>query len=444
MTSYRQTIKILLLIGVMCTTGISCLAQDHLIFDQVVYNSASVPVYLGNHLNTEQIEVVNLFRWDCSPCRRELADWAPHYDNWRSKYNMRITLINVRPVTDDPEYTFSTLQNNGWTYQAFIANESITENLQRHIQPTTLFILNSRVLKVHKGSMTVEKMEQTLQELKSNNAPSPIIHLTAMQRFAMGFACDSPRIQASRYINRELTIGGLQYYELVETHQGNSQYKGYIRESENHKKVFYKKSIDAPEHLIIDVGLGMCDTFTISHFDNVEPFDIVVQDYYYENGLKHIVFDISTDLCLPDARTEQFEFIEEIGTNAGWVYSGMQDEINDYLLCGYLNGDEIYRNKLFNGECSPIYSSTYDDDLAQLNLDVTPNPFSHQISIAGSTKLNEPNKLELFDLNGRCLLSLPSVPPKLNLTFLLPGTYLIRIISPNGVLNKTIAKQCSD
>lgn len=123
----------------------------------------------------------------------------------------------------------------------------------------------------------------------------------------------------------------------------------YIRESDDNSKVYmYNQKFPEEECLVMDLDLQKLDTLFVGY--NLEQI-FIVDSVYYKNNRKHIRFQNA--VCHPFG-TDQFEFIEGIGSNFGLFYQG--DDFGEFtedhvLLCSYKDDVQQYSYLKFIGRC---------------------------------------------------------------------------------------------
>jgi hypothetical protein len=114
------------------------------------------------------------------------------------------------------------------------------------------------------------------------------------------------------------------------------------------------------------------------------------------------------------------------------------------------NGKSYYRLKMISADGHHQYSEVRTVDLKQLmsGLTISPNPVLTQTSLSFTLERNQTVTIFIMDVNGRKVLSrtasfvrgLNQVALD-NLSLLLPGTYVIQVISPEGTLQGKMVKK---
>ncbi len=134
--------------------------------------------------------------------------------------------------------------------------------------------------------------------------------------------------------------------------------------------------------------------------------------------------------------------------------SGTSNQTNSYKLKvnELFRGDNYFRLKQvdFNGkvnEYNTIVINCDKSDLGSPSMIVYPNPFNNEVNVVIENITDTDFSLEIFDESGRCVFSNSyqsermDVHKSLNLDYLAPAVYNIRMKSQNHVLNTKIIKK---
>ena len=89
----------------------------------------------------------------------------------------------------------------------------------------------------------------------------------------------------------------------------------------------------------------------------------------------------------------------------------------------YVNNGSFLTSDTSNPDCDLLSVS----DVEQLEINISPNPFKHQIKIQG---IGEAYELEIFDINGKMIYSASLYNEKsIDLSYLQSGLYLVEVRS---------------
>ena len=212
----------------------------------------------------------------------------------------------------------------------------------------------------------------------------------------------------------------------------------FIREDTTLGKVWYKKPKSSREYLIMDLNLNKNDTFLLYDYSN-KTTPIIVDSTFVVNGIKHVKFKVSEiRMC---SLSEQFEFTEGVGTNAGFMYQGLTEgsSIGSYLLCVYKDNTQIYTNKLFHGQCKVIDVGVKSVD-NNIQVIAFPNPSKGEINFQFGKINKTPYSIEIYSIDGKILISKSFFGDNFNIDIrrLSTGIYFYKIV--NSSSNKYFGK----
>ena len=205
---------------------------------------------------------------------------------------------------------------------------------------------------------------------------------------------------------------------------------GYLREDSLAGKVWFLDSLGQQEHLVMNLGLNVGDTFLINDFDSSWPF--VVDSVYYSMGIRNVRLTAGIDIC---SYHQPLLFVEGSGPNAGFHYQGFLNGsgLPCYMLCHYKNGIRVLGNLMFGDSCS-VYEVGVDNQAPDdSKLRVWPNPSPGFIWIY-TGNCGTGAHIKVYDPSGRCL-SVIAVEPdtELNIAPGGAGIYLISLQSPGNL-----------
>ena len=234
------------------------------------------------------------------------------------------------------------------------------------------------------------------------------------------------------YQGEAVNIGGMEYTTIYVNSEVNGNYlDGAYRNEDN--QVYYCKwngtSYDA-EVLLYDYDLEEGDFF---HDDDDHPMQVTeVTTITDLNGVsrKKISF---TFIGLTDV-TEFW--IEGVGSNRGFMHVGQWEADHDsegemyHLLCYHVDNDVIYVNPEYN-DCD---IDDVEENIAENNISIYPNPAKDVIKILNDNNLNITN-VEILDLTGRTVLSTDK-SADINISELPEGQYFVKIYGESTIVRK--------
>ena len=230
-----------------------------------------------------------------------------------------------------------------------------------------------------------------------------------------------------------VTIGGQEYHTIYVQSEANGNYlDGAYRNEDN--QVYYCKwngSSYDEEVMLYDYDLEEGDFFLD---DTDHPMQVTeVSTITDLNGVarKKITFSF---IGLPDV-TEFW--IEGIGSNRGFMHVGMWEADHSsegemyHLLCYHEGNNVSYVNPEYN-DCDLPYN--VDENTANNDVDIYPNPASQEVNILINNGLNVSN-IEIIDLTGRVVMKSEKTVG-IDITTLPEGQYFVKIIGNTTVVRK--------
>ncbi len=225
-----------------------------------------------------------------------------------------------------------------------------------------------------------------------------------------------------------------QFFELEAEGNETTPIESYIREEISTGKLWWKRDINIDEVLVMDMTLEIGDTFLVSPSTwNGGNTVLTVESVFYENDLKHIVFDYT---LFGDVK---FTFIEGLGTNIGITYNryGSSDS-NLFLLCSYKDGNPYFINDNHNdlaNQCKYDFSASISDNYLLKNIKISPNYVTESFEIISEITIT---KVEIYNLLGKRVKTFnkQDTYPIFGVS---SGIYLVKIYTKNyGNLTKKI------
>lgn len=194
-------------------------------------------------------------------------------------------------------------------------------------------------------------------------------------------------------------------------------YAGKVREDANTGKVWYTDIYNNAEKLIMDMGLGLGDSFEFQTGTFGE-----VDSVFYLEGRKIIRFDLETQW------DERVMFIEGVGPNIGMFYP-VDGYDSHYAACKYNEGALVYVNNNANFDgcvASPIGLSETPE---MVGVRIFPNPASSYLHVGLPHDVQGNTVVQIADIAGRIFVRemLDEKNNQLDVSWLRPGTYLVML-----------------
>ncbi|MGZ5242393.1 MAG: T9SS type A sorting domain-containing protein [Bacteroidia bacterium] len=219
--------------------------------------------------------------------------------------------------------------------------------------------------------------------------------------------CSGVEISDSFHIAGDTVINSINYKKIMVEHMNNTnRLYGFIREDTLSGNIWFKYAEeDTKEKLIMTLNLQLGDSFSIYHYNVSPPYNIIsdtviVDSIYYMNGLKNIRFNAPLDCYLGELIN--FTFIEGIGPNAHFGYTGYKNGVDHALICYFKDSVKYYSFEGLHGKCSIFNTGIIEKLTGQLNnVKLYPNPTNGSGIVTCQNEKNACLNLEIYDLNGK-------------------------------------------
>ena len=236
----------------------------------------------------------------------------------------------------------------------------------------------------------------------------------------------------------EYKLVGTDIFDTTEYHVLSSQglfstWNIYVREDTLTGQVWaFDYDITQTEHLVMDLSLGMGDTFILYSTSSVE-YDLIVDSVYYENSKKHI--RLTADIGFCGEIVDTLTFIEGSGTSAGLDYqmnSNYPQGIRDFLVCHYQDTTEVYHNSYYPNECFICYVGI--DEYPKEQVLMFPNPANDNVNISLADE--QPFDILITDVLGKSIIQEYHVTSSYtaDVSTLPIGIYLVILTDSKGLL----------
>ena len=248
------------------------------------------------------------------------------------------------------------------------------------------------------------------------------------QEYESYFGADSTRLNVLQYCIDWVTTGYMEINTADTVHINGHDYvhaipRGffdyfelYLREETVTGRLYrYCPVFDEEEVLICDMSLTEGDTFEFTNTDGT--FQVEVESVTFENGKK--VIHLTHNWLYRD-----LVFCEGVFPN--YYPMGYMDyfECDNFLLCAYKDGEQVFVNQEFN-DCYIDETSVQEQDLQQVSL--YPNPAKETVLIEGV----KPAEVQLHNALGQLVNTVENTH-EINVAGLPQGVYLLRIRDEEG------------
>jgi len=176
----------------------------------------------------------------------------------------------------------------------------------------------------------------------------------------------------------------------------------YLEDIDGKSLYAFPPGQDTMAYQIMDMRLVENDTFFLhSNHVSPNPYPIIVDSVWKQNGRKHIRFNYNIhaiyDTTIHETIFEKLQFIEGIGPNIS-IFFPNDRAIKRYLLCTSKDTLNVYRNNLYNGSCFFQWVGLNYHNYSTPT--IYPNPFSIYTEIKTANS-QESLSFSLTDLQGR-------------------------------------------
>lgn len=202
----------------------------------------------------------------------------------------------------------------------------------------------------------------------------------------------------------------------------------FVREDTTLGKMwYYENQYFQTEYLIMDLSLGLGDTFNIYTDTNPSPY--IVDSVFTFNSRKHVRLSAVLSICSPELK---IEFIEGVGTNAGLAYQGKGNYTPDMLVCYKEDTTVIFQNVMFPNTCFICFVGLEEH---KFDFEVIPNPVEEEIKI--NFIHEEFAKIEITDIRGRLIYSYHGLLKEHSISgsHLEQGQYILKVATEDGKFN---------
>ena len=238
-------------------------------------------------------------------------------------------------------------------------------------------------------------------------------------------------ISYTNYVNwcsGDTIINDVRYAKLMGTTDGdNPRLFSLLREE--YGKVWQRRLNNQTEVLLYDFTSNVGDTLRVGIFDEYLVVDSISIEHIGGVDRKKYWFGLEYDFIGDPYAVETWT--EGIGSSFGLLCSGYWGIVGGYYcaLCFHENGELIWQNPEYDACTVTAVEDNQDSDIT-----IYPNPTSGMIVIEGS----DVAEVQVYDFLGQLLKA--TKENVIDMSAQEGGTYIIKVITPSGVVTKQIIK----
>ncbi|MCK9450021.1 MAG: T9SS type A sorting domain-containing protein [Bacteroidales bacterium] len=221
-------------------------------------------------------------------------------------------------------------------------------------------------------------------------------------------------------------------YKSDEKYPVNWGFWRFMREDTD-KKVWLRHKSSEQEFLMYD--------FSVKVGDSVLVGDSNLEVYLHVDSISDVVINQShrKQIWLSDKYDPHYyseNWIEGVGSNKGICWSGSMHVVGGWyrLLCMFENEYPVYENPYYES----CYMVTAINELESPSIDIFPNPAKNLLFIKNREKLAI-TSIVLFNANGQMIRAFDKMAKQFDISDILPGCYIFKIITETGVITRKLA-----
>lgn len=234
---------------------------------------------------------------------------------------------------------------------------------------------------------------------------------------------------------KDTVISGENYKE-VRARGAYSDSVYFFREDTLQGKLYVRQNGDTAENLVMNLSLTLGDSFFVDTDENASaPGSWLVDSIYNDSLGKHIELIHQHEQSVTISR---LSFIEGVGSSAGILYPHSHSLSIPTLLCAWKDGNQIFADSNFNGECRVNWSSTEDKLGNESKITLYPNPVREEayIEFSQDFDLSQNIEMRMFDVTGQLvnMQKLNAAKTRIPRNNLPSGLYLIHVSNSHEVI----------
>lgn len=211
-------------------------------------------------------------------------------------------------------------------------------------------------------------------------------------------------------ITGTVSFNNIDYYSFeAESFFTNETF--YLREDTLQGKLWAYDAATGREWLTVDMGMEIGDTMILApryihYYDTIAVADSI---FYDDQGLKHILFNISCYNSAVSPTDHRLEFIEGVGSNFGLGYQVETNfpivyQYQEILICAFHNQEIVYSLT----SPSVIDCHLWVDNIEKLskeNVKLWPNPCKNGVYVSIYSEVKREFSVLIRDVTGKVVMN---------------------------------------
>ncbi len=405
-------------IFIFCILSSNLSGQNQSILDFTVKELNGDTIKLRDRLDPSSNYIIAAMAFWCDPCIPSIDKFNYHKTYWKDRFNVDILIVEDEHWNDLP-FIEGKIEELGWDLDIVVSDD----------QFSTVGI-SSILSYFFKGTASdaVEHVfgdiEKFLLEKVDSIKFSPILDSNFKQ---VKLVDDCDQVVVDKHdVENQLEVDGHVYKKYNGTYCRENELNGDIYRFDLHK---------FEEEIHIKFSAALCSRIWLKDFEG-DSLSIKILDRYQEDSILHVVTDqMLTNECFDEE--VPFEFIQNIGTNAGLDFDIDEGRIVSRLICQERDNDFEYMDDELGNMCLSLSSKPILTE--DLNIQVFPNPTDENLHI--NLNFEGEKKIELYTVDGQIVSSIITSDSKTEIA--LPEDsrntlYLVKISTQYGIVTKKV------
>lgn len=300
--------------------------------------------------------------------------------------------------------------------------------------PVFIFAQFDPIKMIDPGKSVIAETEKSVtdgyQSILNNNLSHRMVYCIIDAAFEYDFN-----------ITGTATFNNTDYYTF-EAESSFTNQTFYLREDTLQGKLWAYDAITGREWLTVDMGMEIGDTLILApryihYYDTIAVADSI---YFDNQGLKHILFNISCYNYAVSPDDHRLEFIEGVGSNFGLGFQVETDfpivyHYQEVLICAFKNQENVYSLISPSIEDCHLWVDNIET-LSTENVKLWPNPCKDGVYVNIDSEVKREFSVLIRDVTGKVVMNHSCVVSG-NSTFIpllgiSSGVYFVEIKNENA------------
>lgn len=410
----------LLSIFVFCLIGSNAIGQNQSVLDFTVKELNGDTIELRDRLDPNANYIIDAMAFWCAPCIRSIEKFNYHKNYYKERFNVDIILIED-DHWDDLEYVEQEMEDFGWDVDIVVSNDQFSSAGINGI-PRYFFkgVASDTVERIYGG------LERFMLERLDSISFAPILDSDFKQVIATE-DCDESKVDKVNS-NEKLIVNGHTYVNINDR---------FFRERMQNGDVVRLNLETMKEEAYIKYSAALCSRVWLVDFEG-DSLLVKILDRYQQDSILHVVTDqMVVNEC--DGSVIPFEFVQDIGTNAGFEFDIENGQIVSRLICHENDEGFIYMDSELGVNCLTL--SNQVPKIEQLNVQIFPNPVRSELSI--NLNFEGEKKIEIFTTEGKRIISKSTDQNEISIQFpdpVMSAFFVVKISTRYGVYTKKVIR----